>query len=168
MMQIMMQTFLCSQCKGGTQVIVDGLCPNCQKANEQKIAPKPLMLPLKKVESAMKNGEIRKLSKANSPLWVEQWAVQGTAKKPYVVSRRKNPAVDYLWSCSCPNWTRHTPRTECKHILSVIVKEKMAIPVSSTMDEATAKEFAAFQKAKATKAANLKEDWGIATWRKFR
>ena len=23
------------------------------------------------------------------------------------------------WECSCPAWTRHTPRTDCKHIIKV-------------------------------------------------
>ena len=61
------------------------------------------------------------------------------------------------------------PRTECKHILSVIVKEKFTVPAGpASMDKETAKEFAAFQKARARKAANVKEDWGISEGRKFR
>lgn len=36
-------------------------------------------------------------------------------KKPYKVSER----ADSAWECSCPAWTRHTPRRECKHILKV-------------------------------------------------
>jgi hypothetical protein len=36
------------------------------------------------------------------------------------------------------------------------------------MDKETAKEFAAFQKARARKAAGVKEDWGISEGRKFR
>ena len=116
---------------------------------------------------AMQNGEIRKLPQANSPMWTIQWAVQGTAAKPYVVTRKGAP--NSSWSCSCPNWTQHMPRTECKHILSVIVKEKFTVPAGpASMDKETAKEFAAFQKARARKAANLKEDWGISEGRKFR
>jgi hypothetical protein len=117
------------------------------------------------------NGEIRKLPKANSPLWVEQWAVQGTAAKPYVVSRHigaKLKVSSNEWACSCKNWTTTSPRVECKHILNVILKEKMAMPVSQARDAATAKEFAEFQKAKAKKELGIKDDWGITETRKFR
>ena len=139
---------------------------------KKQIAPKPFLLPLKKVEDIlpMKNGEIRKLPAANSPMWTEQWAVQGTAAKSYVVTYRSKAAgitVD-SWACSCKNWTNTSPRVECKHILNVIVKEKMTMPVRQAMDEKTAKEFAAFQKARAKKELGIKEDWGIATGRKFR
>lgn len=167
--------FRCDLCLGESKNLVDGLCLNCQKKSPiQQIAPKPFLLPLKKVEEPkMKNGEIRKLPKANSPLWVEQWAVMGTAAKPYVVSLKKvfpNPNVGKVneWACSCPNWTSHTPRTECKHILSVIVKEKLTIPANQAMDEKTAKEFAAFQKQRAKKELGIQDDWGITETRKFR
>jgi hypothetical protein len=116
----------------------------------------------------MLNGEIRKLPKANSPLWVDQWAVQGTAAKPYVVSVKSPLGQPKAWSCSCPDWTKHTPRTNCKHILNVMVKEKLAVPVNSAMDEKTAKEFAAFQKQRAKKELGIKEDWGISENRRFR
>ncbi len=139
------------------------------KSKPIQISPPKMFLLPKKDE--MKNGEIRKLPTANSPMWTTQYAVQGTAAKPYVVSRRTKAAgipVD-SWSCSCPNWTKHSPRTECKHILSVIVKEKFTVPAGpASMDKETAKEFAAFQKSRARKAANVKEDWGIAEGRKFR
>ena len=119
----------------------------------------------------MINGEIRKLPASNSPMWTEQWAVQGTAAKPYVVSRKQtsmHPAIKDSWFCSCPDWTKHSPRTNCKHILNVIVKEGLAMPAAQGMDEQTAKEFAAFQKAKAKKELGIKDDWGISTGRKFR
>ena len=140
---------------------------------KKQIAPKPFLLPLKKVEDIlpMKNGEIRKLPVANSPMWTEQWAVQGSEAKPYVVSRAigaKAKVSQNEWACSCKNWTSTSPRVECKHILNVIVKEKMTIPANQAMDEKTAKEFAAFQKARAKKELGIAEDWGISTGRKFR
>ena len=119
----------------------------------------------------MLNGEIRKLPKANSPLWVVQWSVQGSAAKPYVVSRAigaKAKVSQNEWACSCPNWTRTSPRVECKHILNVILKEKVAMSVVSAMDEKTAKEFAAFQKQRAKKELGIQDDWGITEGRKFR
>jgi hypothetical protein len=156
-------TYSCRDCGAVLNVIDTSV--------KQKITPKPLLLPLKKVEEAkMKNGEIRKLPAANSTMWTTQYSVQGSAAKPYVVTYRSKAAgipVD-SWACSCPNWTRTSPRVECKHILNVILKEKMAMPVSQAMDEKTAKEFAAFQKAKAKKELGIKEDWGISTGRKFR
>lgn len=75
---------------------------------------------------SMKNGEVRKLAKSNSPMWMTQWSVMGTAKLPYVVSRTVNPkgsTTEEGWACSCPNFTQHTPRTECKHILKVMMTE---------------------------------------------
>jgi hypothetical protein len=76
----------------------------------------------------MKNGDIRKLPKSSSPMWHEQWAAQGTAKVPYIVSRKKinmGHDIEDSWACSCPDWTRHTPRAECKHIIRVQKKEGM-------------------------------------------
>lgn len=107
-------------------------CPACEE-NKAAMKPKPIMvmkpagiIPPKLGE--MKNGEVRKLPSTNSPMWTTQWAVQGTAKMPYVVSRRaKNNtgAQDSDWACSCPDWTKHSPRTECKHILKVMQIENM-------------------------------------------
>jgi len=77
----------------------------------------------------MKNGDYRKLPQSSSPLWMSQWAVQGTAKAPYIVSKKVFAAnysastTDQGWACSCPNFTQHTPRTECKHILKVMLGE---------------------------------------------
>ena len=43
-------------------------------------------------------------------------SVRGSARLPYVVSA---DPVTAGWECSCPAWTRNTPRTDCKHILLV-------------------------------------------------
>jgi DNA-directed RNA polymerase subunit RPC12/RpoP len=98
------------------------LCPACSG----KGILKPILLVKNPV--AMKNGEFRKLPKSSSPLWTTQYAVQGTAKLPYVVSHTKrfgtgNTTTDQGWACSCPNFTQHTPRTECKHILKIMMSE---------------------------------------------
>ena len=53
-----------------------------------------------------------------SDIYARQWDVGSftdPTKKPYKVSERR----DGRWECSCPAWTRHTPRTECKHIIKV-------------------------------------------------
>ena len=54
-----------------------------------------------------------------------QWDVGSftdPTKKPYKVSERH----DGRWECSCPAWTRHTPRTDCKHIIKVQKASKAA------------------------------------------
>ena len=106
------------------------------------------------IPSNMQNGEIRKLPKANSPMWSEQWAYQGTAKSPYIVSAKK-AGWDQTWGCSCPDWTKHSPRVACKHILAVQLKEKIQVTpsdlMSGNMNPETKKEFEKFlaQKSKA-------------------
>ena len=44
--------------------------------------------------------------------WIQKYEVQGSAKKPYVVSFSDEGG----WGCSCIGWTRHIPRKDCKHI----------------------------------------------------
>ena len=54
----------------------------------------------------------------NTSIYNRQWDVGSftdSTKKPYKVSERR----DGRWECSCPAWTRHTPRTDCKHIVKV-------------------------------------------------
>ena len=80
----------------------------------------------------MKSGEIRKLPAASSPMFVSQWAYQGTAKTPYIVSRKQGyKGNGYAteqqkaqeWQCSCKSWTTTVPRADCKHIVAIKLKE---------------------------------------------
>jgi hypothetical protein len=80
----------------------------------------------------MQSGEIRKLPKSSSPMFVEQWSYQGTAKAPYIVSRKGGyKSTGYAtpeqkaqeWQCSCKSWTTTVPRQNCKHIVAVKLKE---------------------------------------------
>ena len=80
----------------------------------------------------MKSGEIRKLPAASSPMFVSQWAYQGTAKTPYIVSRKGGyKGTGYAteqqkaqeWQCSCKSWTHTVPRADCKHIVAIKLKE---------------------------------------------
>lgn len=76
--------------------------------------------------SKMKNGEVRRIAHPASP-WDSQWEVQGTARLPYIVSHRSDPnggTTDEGWACACPNFTQHSPRTECKHVLKVMLLER--------------------------------------------
>jgi hypothetical protein len=115
------------------------LCGNCYVVKLQSVVskakqagidpPKPFLLP-KKETVAMKNGEVRKLPQANSPLWTEQWAAQGSAKAPYIVSHKKGfngATTDEGWACSCKDFTSHTPRADCKHICWVKKAEGIAM-----------------------------------------
>ena len=80
----------------------------------------------------MLSGEIRKLPKSSSPMWTEQWSYQGSAKSPYIVSRKggyKGPGYAteqqkaQEWQCSCKSWTTTVPRAACKHIVAIKLKE---------------------------------------------
>ena len=89
----------------------------------------------------MKSGEIRKLPAASSPMFVSQWAYQGTAKTPYIVSRKQGyKGNGYAteqekaqeWQCSCKSWTTTVPRAACKHIIAVQLKEKILVMATPT------------------------------------
>ena len=89
----------------------------------------------------MQSGEIRKLPAASSPMFVSQWAYQGTAKTPYIVSRKggykgNGYATEQQkaqeWQCSCKSWTTTVPRQKCKHIVAVMLKEKILVDVTPT------------------------------------
>jgi hypothetical protein len=143
-----------------------------------------------KVSSMMKNGEVRKLPKSSSPMWSEQWAAQGTAKVPYIVSRKAgnkryakewkkalwgNNATEDGWACSCADFTRHTPRAECKHIIRVQKKEGLLTPVNAgagllPSQQAAFAKFLAQEKIKKIAAANTGDInmVGDKTGRKFR
>ncbi len=48
--------------------------------------------------------------------WVKRWMVTSeSSDKLYCVGQDK----DGEYGCSCPGWTRHTPRRDCKHVLRV-------------------------------------------------
>jgi hypothetical protein len=88
----------------------------------------------------MKSGEIRKLPKSSSPMFTTQWAYQGTAKTPYIISCRQGyKGNGYAteqqkaqeWQCSCKSWTTTVPRQNCKHIIAVKLKEGILKDVTS-------------------------------------
>jgi len=48
--------------------------------------------------------------------WVKRFVVPSSSGGgEYIVSQDR----DGNWACSCPGWTRHVPRTDCKHIREV-------------------------------------------------
>ena len=122
-------------------------------------------MPMSAHSPQMSPGEIRKLPKGGSPLFTEQWAYQGTAKAPYIITARRKPGDgvktgwDYVWSCSCPNWTKNMPRLDCKHVIGVKLKEKILIdntPGKSSLDPEMQKEFEKFLAQKQTSVVGLK------------
>jgi hypothetical protein len=74
----------------------------------------------------MKKGEVRKLPEKSSPMWTTQWAYQGSGQDTYIISRR-HVAKIIEWACSCPAWTKKTPREHCKHILKMMLLEKLPV-----------------------------------------
>jgi hypothetical protein len=79
----------------------------------------------------MQLGEIRKLPKSSSPMFTEQYAVQGAARVPYIVSWKKiNHPTQTEWQCSCKSWTTTVPRQDCKHVVAVKLKEGILVNVT--------------------------------------
>ena len=122
-------------------------------------------MPMSAHSPQMSPGEIRKLPKGSSPLFTEQWAYQGTAKAPYIITARRKPGDgvntgwDYTWACSCRNWTTTMPRQACKHIIAIQLKEKIlvtAAPGSSSLDPEMQKEFEKFLAQKQSNVVGLK------------
>jgi hypothetical protein len=129
-----------------------------QKQKQNAAPPTFFWEPAKKPTLVRKEGDIWKLPKASSPMWTEQWGYQGSAKTPYVVSHRSENAngstTEDGWACSCANFTRHTPRTKCKHILNVMLKEGMAVKsATAKIANVDQKKLAAFEKWEKEQAA---------------
>jgi predicted nucleic acid-binding Zn finger protein len=127
------------------------------------------VLPAPKPTLVRKEGDIWPLSKASSPFGARQWAYQGSAKTPYVITeystKRDGAVTEEGWACSCPNFTKHTPRTDCKHILNVKLKEgnypvKTVTAKLANIDE---KKLAEFQKWEREKAAAKPKKEGEAS-----
>jgi len=137
---------------------------------------------LSKPTLVRKEGDIWKLPKASSPMWTEQWGYQGSSKTPYIISRRSEGINGFImtddgWACSCPNFTRNTPRTPCKHILNIKLNEGIAAPKAAKLarvDDKTLAEFEKWQREQAAAkkptptAGDAKLNLFGATGRKFR
>ena len=109
---------LCGQCAFAVKV---GKTNAMKETKETMATANAVKNAIVKQKSGMQKGEVKKLPAVNSPLWTDQWAVQGSGTAPYIVSHKK----DGEWQCSCPAWTRNTPREDCKHILKVKLVEKV-------------------------------------------
>ena len=97
----------------------------CRTCHEEGVAL--MKQPTTGPKLVRKEGDIWTLPKATSPMWTQQWCYQGSSKTPYVIShsveRVNGSTTSDGWACSCPNFTRNSPRTPCKHILNIRLKE---------------------------------------------
>lgn len=117
-----------------------GRCKSCYMKTKDKpegwgmnAISKPLLL-VKSKPAPMKHGEIRKMPKGvQTPMFTEQWAVMGTGKAPYIISRKQNATQGFHWQCSCPSWTQNTPRADCKHIFNVKTKEGVMVEATTAV-----------------------------------
>ena len=130
-----------------------------------------------------KEGDIWALAKASAPMGSQQWAYQGSAKTPYIVTsyttKRDGATTPNGWACSCPNFTRNVPRTPCKHILNVMLSIGTNVPQASAklanVDDKKLAEFekwqreqAALKKGASKPTAGAKLNLFGTTTRKFR
>lgn len=155
--------------------------------------PKPFLLPKKaladlgyakfepKSPKIRTVGEIWPLSNLSAPFQSTQWGYQGSAKVPYVITsyltKRDGAVTGDGWACSCRSFTQNTPRTPCKHILNVMLKEgkttnKTAVKLANVNDEKL-KAFEKWEREQAAKkpvnpTAGAKLKYFGATGRRFR
>lgn len=126
---------------------------HCQTCHNNLLAAS--IEPVKKPTPTGSKGEVTRLPKANSPMFTEQWSVVGSAKLPYIVSRKTHKdgsTTDEKFCCSCMAFTRNTPREDCKHILKVKIFEGMSLTAEkSGVAPVHAKEYAEFLKMKSAK-----------------
>ena len=163
------------------------LCSKCVAVYPTVKLPKPFLLP--KAETSMPKpkirnvGEIWRLDKANAPFGVSQWGYMGAAKTPYVITLypttkwEAGKTTPDGWACSCMNYTRNMPRTPCKHILNVMLREGVRVnKTAAKMANVDADKLEAFEKWQREQAekAPVETTAGVklarygATGRKFR
>jgi hypothetical protein len=136
------------------------LCSGCFKIKNQSILAEAKAKGVNKIRTV---GEIWKFSTANAPFQSEQWGYQGTAKSPYVITHYFNKVDGSTtsdgWACGCMSFTRNVPRTPCKHILNVMLKEgktptgasAKAAKVSALLTDDDAKAFEKWKREQAEK-----------------
>lgn len=118
-------TFYCSGCdelKSVSDMIIP--CPNCETVMKKKffindgawrwVCPKEC-----ENDAVNPTASIREISRGSMKGVLRRWVVKGSGKMSYTVAKWSSDYQGQLFSCSCPAWTRHTPRTDCKHVLKV-------------------------------------------------
>lgn len=186
----MLQCSKCHKFHGNWDAWKDDICDTCEAdmENENTIiqAKGPAlkkkiglgsMLPMSSSSGAMKKNDVRRLNKNNAPMGSEQWAVQGSAAAPYVITHYNHTngsTTEEGWACSCMAFTRNTPREDCKHILRVKNFEGITVGAPKVGANLPASQKAAFEKFLAMqKAKEQQQEIGgtsllVETGRRFR
>ncbi len=124
---------------------------------EFKMTKKPLLVVNPTPKPVHVEGDIWELPTVNAPFMSKQWAYQGSASTPYVIThyqqKRDGAVTKDGWACSCMNFTRKTPRTECKHILKVMMKSGVKPTVEAKLAGVPDDTMKAFQKWQREQAA---------------
>ena len=107
-------------------------------------------------------GDIWEIPATSSPLWVKQWGYQGSAKEPYIISKKNKidgGTTNDGWACSCRAFTQHSPRKECKHIINVKHQYGLGTvnPTKKAIANMDSDEAAAFAEFKRQQAVNAKQ-----------
>jgi hypothetical protein len=135
-------------------------CIFCDKAWYAQEGPKMKPYNPPKIRTI---GDIWRYPWATSPYQSEQWGYMGTTKTPYVIThyltKRDGSTTQDGWACSCMNFTQNAPRTPCKHILLVMLKEgatpsgasAKAAKTSALMSDADVKAFEKWKREQAEK-----------------
>jgi hypothetical protein len=69
----------------------------------------------------------------NDTKWKHKWACPSSSTDGYYTVAQDGEGN---FACSCIGWTRHTPRTDCKHIKQVRFLEKGESSTAMTMETA--------------------------------
>lgn len=121
------------------------------------VTAKPLLVMMPKAPVKHSEGDIWDLPAVNAPFMSKQWGYQGSSSTPYIITRyqtkRDGAVTKDGWACSCMNFTRKTPRTECKHILKVMMQSGVKPTAEAKMAGVADDTLKAFQKWQREQAA---------------
>lgn len=128
-----------------------------EKAYAIQTVKKPILMVMPKAPVKHTEGDIWELPAVNAPFMSKQWAYQGSASTPYVIThyqtKRDGAVTKDGWACSCMNFTRKTPRTECKHILKTMMKSGVKPTAEGKLAAVPDETLKAFQKWQREQAA---------------
>jgi hypothetical protein len=130
---------------------------NVNSTPAKPVTKKPTLMVVPKAPVVHTEGDIWELPHVNAPFMSKQWAYQGSASTPYVIThyqtKRDGAVTKDGWACSCMNFTRKTPRTECKHILKTMMKNGTKPTADAKLAAVPDETLKAFQKWQREQAA---------------
>lgn len=99
-------------------------CPNCGTKMMLSITPfRRWVCPVSCENATNPSKEVQEIGTKSGSNQKRRFTVPGSGKMSYtVVQLYHTPDPSREWQCSCPAWTRHVPRTDCKHIIRVKVE----------------------------------------------